>query len=93
MLAAFAGFALIGYQGLFITLLAEMAGPRRVGAATGFAVTFVQSSIALTPPLYGLVADVSGSYRTVWAVLVVALLLALVPAALIREREPLSAAA
>jgi predicted MFS family arabinose efflux permease len=85
VLAALAGFALIGYQGLFITLLAEMAGPRRVGAATGFAVTFVQSSIALTPPLYGLVADISGSYRAVWAVLVVALLLALVPAMLIRE--------
>jgi MFS transporter, ACS family, hexuronate transporter len=85
VLAALAGFALIGYQGLFITLLAEMAGPRRVGAATGFAVTFVQSAIALTPPLYGLVADVSGSYRAVWAVLVVALLLALVPAMLIRE--------
>ena len=30
--AALGGFALIGYQGLFITMLAEMAGPRRVGA-------------------------------------------------------------
>ena len=86
-LAALAGFALIGYQGLWITLLAEMAGPRRVGAATGFAVTFVQCSIALTPPLYGLVADVSGTYRAVWAVLCCVLLLALVPATLMRERE------
>ena len=74
VLAALGGFALIGYQGLWITLLAEMAGPRRVGAATGFAVTFVQISIALTPPLYGLVADVSGTYRAVWAVLVCVLL-------------------
>jgi predicted MFS family arabinose efflux permease len=86
-LAALGGFALIGYQGLWITLLAEMAGPRRVGAATGFAVTFVQTSIALTPPLYGLVADVSGTYRAVWAVLVGVLLLAFIPATLIRERE------
>ena len=46
-LAALAGFALIGYQGLWVTLVAEMAGPRRVGAATGFAVTFVQLAIAL----------------------------------------------
>jgi predicted MFS family arabinose efflux permease len=88
VVAALGGFALIGYQGLWITLLAEMAGPRRVGAATGFAVTFVQISIALTPPLYGLVADVSGTYRSVWGVLVFVLLLALIPAALIREREP-----
>ena len=87
VLAALAGFALIGYQGLWITLLAELAGPRRVGAATGFAVTFVQSSIALTPPLYGLVVDATGTYRSVWAVLVGVLLLAFIPATLMRERE------
>jgi MFS family permease len=87
VLAAFGGFALIGYQGLWITLLAELAGPRRVGAATGFAVTFVQISIALTPPLYGLVADVAGSYRAVWAALACVLVLAFVPATLMEERE------
>ena len=85
LVAAFAGFALIGYQGLFITFVAETAGPRRVGAATGFVVTFVQAAIAVTPPLYGLVADVSGSYRTIWAALACVLLVAFVPAALLRE--------
>jgi MFS family permease len=89
VLAALGGFALIGYQGLWITLLAELAGPRRVGAATGFAVTFVQISIALTPPLYGLVADVAGSYRAVWAALACVLVLAFVPATLMEERETL----
>jgi MFS family permease len=86
VVAAFAGFALIGYQGLWITFVAETAGPRRVGAATGFAVTFVQVAIALSPPFYGLVADVSGSYRAIWAVLACVLLVALVPAALLREQ-------
>jgi MFS family permease len=86
LVAAFAGFALIGYQGLWITMLAELAGPRRVGAATGFAVTFVQASIALTPALYGLVADLSGSYRAVWAALSCVLLVAFIPASLVRER-------
>jgi predicted MFS family arabinose efflux permease len=85
VVAAFAGFALIGYQGLWITLVAETAGPRRVGAATGFAVTFVQTAIALSPPLYGLVADVAGSYRAIWAALACVLLVALVPALLLRE--------
>jgi predicted MFS family arabinose efflux permease len=85
VVAAFAGFALIGYQGLWITLVAETAGPRRVGAATGFAVTFVQTAIALSPPLYGLVADVSDSYRAIWAALACVLLVALVPALLLRE--------
>jgi MFS family permease len=87
-LAALAGFALIGYQGLWITLLAEMAGPRRVGAATGFAVTFTQMAISLTPPVFGLIADVAGTYRAVWGALVCLLLLALIPASLMRERPP-----
>ena len=62
-------------------LQAIAAGPRDL------AVTFVQISIALTPPLYGLVADWTGSYRSVWALLCCLLLLALVPAMLIRERD------
>lgn len=86
VLGCIAGFALIGYQGLWITVLAELAGPRRVGAATGFAVTFTQLAIALTPPVYGLIADQAGTYRAVWAALACVLLVALVPAALLGER-------
>jgi predicted MFS family arabinose efflux permease len=87
IVAGFAGFALIGYQGLWITMVAELAGPLRVGAATGLAVTFVQTSIALTPAVFGLVADVSGTYRAVWAALACVLLVAFVPAALVREQH------
>jgi MFS family permease len=84
-LAILAGLTLIGYQGLWITMVAEVAGPARVGAATGFVVTFVGIAIALTPPLYGLVADIAGTYRAIWAVLSVVLALAFIPASLIRE--------
>jgi predicted MFS family arabinose efflux permease len=83
--AALAGLGLIGYQGLWVTMVAEAAGPQRVGAATGFAVSFTNVSIALSPPLYGLVADAAGSYRAIWAALAVVLALAFVPAALVRE--------
>jgi MFS transporter, ACS family, hexuronate transporter len=85
LIVALAGVALIGYQGLWITMIAEVAGPERVGAATGFAITFVASAIALSPPLYGLVADLAGTYRAIWAVLAVVLVVALVPASLVRE--------
>ena len=61
-------------------MIAEVAGPERVGAATGFAITFVASAIAVSPPLYGLVADLAGTYRAIWAVLAVVLVVALVPA-------------
>lgn len=83
--AAVAGLALIGYQGLWVTMIAEAAGPERAGAAMGFAITFVTISIASSPPLYGLVADATGSYRAIWAALAGVLTLAFVPAALVRE--------
>ena len=86
--AALAGLGCIGFQGLMITMLADAAGPGHVGAATGFATTFLIGSIALSPPLYGLVADATGSYRAIWAVLLAVLLLALVPASFVRERSP-----
>jgi|tagenome__1003787_1003787.scaffolds.fasta_scaffold20953057_2 MFS family permease len=86
-IVALAGLALIGYQGLWITMIAEVAGPARVGAATGFAITFVACAIALSPPLYGLVADLAGTYRAIWAVLAGVLVVALLPAMLVREHD------
>jgi predicted MFS family arabinose efflux permease len=91
-IVALAGLALIGYQGLWITMIAEVAGPERVGAATGFAITFVSGAIAASPPLYGLVADITGSYRAIWAVLAAVLVLAFVPAALVHEEPAMVAA-
>jgi MFS family permease len=85
--AAVAGLALIGYQGLWVTMIAESAGPRRVGSATGFAITFVTISIAASPPFYGLVADATGSYRAIWGALSGVLALAFIPAALVHERR------
>ena len=83
--AILAGLTLIGYQGLWITMIAEVAGPVRVGAATGFAVTFVGIAIALSPPFFGLVSDIAGSYRAIWGVLSVLVALAFIPALLVRE--------
>jgi MFS family permease len=85
VIVAVAGLALIGYQGLWITMIAEVAGPERVGAATGFAITFVAAAIAASPPLYGLVADLTGTYRAIWIVLAGVLAVAMVPAVLVRE--------
>jgi MFS family permease len=86
--SAIVGFAVIGYQGLWVTVIAEIAGPRRVGAATGFAVTFTQVAITLTPPVYGFIADQAGTYRAVWAALACVLGIALIPVTLLREPEP-----
>ncbi len=88
-IVAFAGLGLIGYQGLWVTMVTEVAGPAQVGAATGFAITFVSCAIAASPPLYGLVADQAGTYRAIWIVLAAILAVALIPAMLVQEHvEP-----
>jgi len=85
--AALAGFALIGFQGLWVTMVAEAAGPAQAGAATGFGITFIALAIVVSPPLYGLVADVAGTYRAIWAALAIVLAVAFVPAVMVREEE------
>ena len=86
--AALAGFALIGFQGLWVTMVAEAAGPGQVGAATGFGITFIALAIAISPPLYGLVADLAGNYRSIWAVLALVLAAAFIPALLLPGQKP-----
>lgn len=85
--AMFAGLALVGFQGLWVTMLAEAAPPDRVGATTGFAITFVVCAVTVTPPLFGLVADLAGTYRAIWAVLAGLLALAFIPASLVHEHR------
>ncbi len=85
VVAAVAGFAMIGFQGLWITMVTEAAGPARAGAATGFGITFIAASIAVSPPLYGLVADIAGTYRAIWAAVAIVLAVSFVPALLIHE--------
>ncbi len=87
------GISVIGWQGMFITSLAEMAGPMRAGAATGFALTFVSVGIAAAPPLFGLIADLAGSYEAMWLALAIVVTLSLVPALLVREPSEIPAPA
>jgi len=84
--SALAGVGVIGFQGLYMVMLADSVDAASVGAATGWSVSFVQIAIVVASPLYGLLADWSGSYHTIWAVLTCVLAAAFVPAALVRNR-------
>lgn len=65
-LVAALGFTAIGWNGIFLALMAEQAPPDLAATAVGLAVTGVFVSIVLTPPLFGLVVDRSGSYQLAW---------------------------
>jgi MFS family permease len=87
LVAVITGSTLIGFQGVWITMLTEAAAKSHVGAATGFAATFSIFAAACAPTVYGVVADVTGSYRAVWIVVAAVLTVAFVPAALLENRR------
>ena len=88
VITALAGFTLVGFQGIWMPMIAEAAGARSVGAATGFAVTFLTLTIAISPPLFGLLADSTGSYRSIWGALSVLVALAFLPAVGLSNPKP-----
>ena len=65
---AVSGFAIVGWNGAYYALVAERAGPGRVGRASGEALFFVFGGAVVVPPLLGLLADAAGSWQPLWAV-------------------------
>ncbi|MFW6279371.1 MAG: hypothetical protein ACOC2G_04195, partial [Bacillota bacterium] len=42
---------------------------------TGFALIFLRSGVVISPPLFGLLADITGTYRLSWLLLSVVIFL------------------
>jgi MFS family permease len=61
-----AGLSINGWQGIWISRLTELAGIERAGTATGFSLTFLGVALTLSTPVYGAIADASGSLRASW---------------------------
>jgi predicted MFS family arabinose efflux permease len=72
-LGLLAGLSINGWQGIWTARIVEIAGLERAGSTTGLALTFIGLSITVTTPVYGVIADVSGSYRAIWIALAAAL--------------------
>jgi MFS family permease len=72
------GLALVGWNGAYHALVAERAGPGRIGKASGNALVFVFAGAVVLPPLLGLLGDALDSWPALWgldaAVVVVAAL-------------------
>lgn len=85
-LAVLSGVSLIGWQGLWVALVSELAPPDAAATALGFGLTFTNVGIVLWPPAFGLIADLSGGFEASWIVLAIALGLSLAVLLGIRER-------
>ncbi len=71
MLCTAMGFTFMGWNALFVTYTAEIAGPTLVGLVTGVAITVAWTGIIAGPFLFGLIADRAG-YSWGWSVLALA---------------------
>lgn len=69
-ICAVMGFTFMGWNALFITFSAEIAGPALVGLVTGLTITVAWTGIIAGPPLFGLIADKVG-YSWGWAMLAI----------------------
>lgn len=81
------GVAAIGSHGLFLTLMAEMAGTRIAATSVGLGLTLVQVGATLGPPVFGLLVDGTGSYPLAWGVFAGLTAGGTVAVTLVQERE------
>jgi nitrate/nitrite transporter NarK len=82
------GFS-IGWNGVYMALITDAAGQGGLGRATGRGLTAIYGGVAVLPPLFGVIRDVTHSWTAVWivatgAVVVAAAALALSPRRLVR---------
>jgi predicted MFS family arabinose efflux permease len=68
-----AGLCIVGYQGVSYTLIGELAGTTRTGAAMGLMITINAAAATLGTPLFGYIVDRTGSYAVAWQALAAAI--------------------
>jgi sugar phosphate permease len=83
--ATVAGVSLIGWQGIWASLVSELAPQHAIGTALGYGLTFTNVAIVVWPPVLGWVADAAGSFRAAWVVLTAALALSMLALAAMKE--------
>ena len=62
------GFLVLGWTGAYLTTVGEIAGDGQAGIATGLTLLFVRGAMIIAPPIFGLIADINGSYRYSWLI-------------------------
>ncbi len=85
-LVLFLGITVIGWNGVYIALLSEIAPPDKRGRSVAYGMMISQIGIFAGPFAFGLAVDLTRSYRIAWAL--VALVLVLAAAVLRQVREP-----
>ncbi len=64
-----AGATLVGWNGVYHTIVAESVGRQQTATGAGLSLTLIEGGTIVGPPVFGLVVDMSGSYGSGWMLL------------------------
>lgn len=81
------GFSAVGWNGVFITMLSEMAGKEQAGTAVGIGLTMLQIGVLLFPPAFGFLVDLSGTYKISWIGLSVLMGIGMLMLSFVKEKK------
>jgi len=82
------GFAGLGWNGVYITLLSELGATRgKAATAVGVGVSLMQLGVLALPPLFGLLIDETHNYKDSWLLLTVFIACGVLMACAVRERR------
>lgn len=84
---ALVGGTALSWNGLAVTLMAELGGFTQAGTAIGLNSAAVYLGALVGAPIFGAIIDASHSYRLAWLLLSLASFAALLPLAFIREQR------
>jgi sugar phosphate permease len=87
VLVALLGTTVIGWNGVYVTLLSEIAQPDKRARTVAYGMTITQIGIFGGPFAFGLLVELTNSYRFAWIVVAASMLLAGALLSRVRERR------
>ncbi|MFC1932875.1 MFS transporter [Chloroflexota bacterium] len=81
------GFTGIGWAGLHLTLVGELAGKELAGTVTGMVAAFSVIGNIVGPPAFGHLVDITGSYQMSWQLLAFVAAIAAISLIFVREEK------
>lgn len=82
------GFCSIGWNGVYLALVADGTQLRRLGRATGSALIFLYAGVVVIPPLFGVLFDALDSWPEAWLVSAAGAIVAATAIGLSPRRSP-----
>lgn len=87
VLSVLFGISAFAWTGILGTLVIEIAGPESAGSSISMVQVLAMPATLLAPPLFGLLADLSGTYHISWLVLTVIGTVGLITVRWVQETE------